>query len=71
MFATRTTRMSVSPTMKVAAEALDAAGALAGRATRVVVEHASRYAAPAERTGLRLTRTVKAGDSALSFYQHL
>ena len=54
-----------------AADALDAAGPLAGRETRVVVEHASRYAAPAERNGLRLTRTVKAGDSALSFYQHL
>jgi 16S rRNA (guanine966-N2)-methyltransferase len=51
-------------------QALDAAATLAGRETRVIVEHASRYAAPAERAGLRLTRTVKAGDSALSFYEH-
>ena len=53
-----------------AAMALDAAGTLAGRETRVIVEHASRYAAPAEQAGCRLTRTVKAGDSALSFYEH-
>jgi 16S rRNA (guanine(966)-N(2))-methyltransferase RsmD len=53
-----------------AAEALDAAGPLAGPETRVIVEHASRYAAPAEQAGLRLTRTVKAGDSALLFYEH-
>jgi 16S rRNA (guanine(966)-N(2))-methyltransferase RsmD len=52
-----------------AAEALDAAGTLAGRETRVIVEHASRYAAPTEEAGLRLTRTVKAGDSMLSFYE--
>jgi 16S rRNA (guanine966-N2)-methyltransferase len=52
-----------------AAEALDAAGTLAGSDTRVIVEHASRYPAPAERAGLRLTRAVKAGDSALSFYE--
>ncbi len=54
-----------------AAEALDAAQALAAATTRVVVEHAMRHAPPAERGGLRLTRTVKAGDSALSFYEHL
>ena len=54
-----------------AAEALDAAHVLAGEQSRVVVEHASRYAPPAERGGLRLARTVKAGDSALSFYEHL
>jgi 16S rRNA (guanine966-N2)-methyltransferase len=53
-----------------AAEALDAAGPLAGRETRLIVEHSSRYAAAAEQGGLRLTRTVKAGDSALSFYEH-
>jgi 16S rRNA (guanine(966)-N(2))-methyltransferase RsmD len=51
-----------------AAEALDGAAPLAGADTRVVVEHAARHAPPAERAGLRLTRTVKAGDSALSFY---
>jgi 16S rRNA (guanine966-N2)-methyltransferase len=49
--------------------ALAAAGALAGPSTRVVVEHATRYAAPAGAGPLRLTRTVTAGDSALSFYE--
>jgi 16S rRNA (guanine966-N2)-methyltransferase len=48
--------------------ALVAAGPLAGAATRVVVEHAKRYAAPAGAGALRLRRTVTAGDSALSFY---
>lgn len=54
-----------------AADALDAAAALvaAGGATRVAVEHATRHPAPAERAGLRLTRTVRAGDSAVSFYE--
>jgi 16S rRNA (guanine(966)-N(2))-methyltransferase RsmD len=53
------------------ADALDAAAALvaAGSATRVAVEHASRHPPPAERAGLRLTRTVRAGDSAVSFYE--
>jgi 16S rRNA (guanine966-N2)-methyltransferase len=54
-----------------AAAALDAAGVLAAAGTRVVVEHAARHVPPGERSGLRLTRTVKAGDSALSFYEHL
>lgn len=49
--------------------ALDAAGALAGPETRVVVEHAARHAPPAAHAGLRRTRTVAAGDSALSFYE--
>src|SRR5262245_5814797 len=49
--------------------ALEAASALAGRSTRVVVEHAKRYAAPAVAGPLRLRRTVTAGDSALSFYE--
>jgi len=53
-----------------AREALDAVHALAGAATRVVVEHASRYPPPPECGGLKLTRTVTAGDSALSFYEH-
>ena len=52
-----------------AADALAAAGALAATGTRVVVEHATRHAPPDEHAGLRLTRTVKAGDSALSFYE--
>jgi 16S rRNA (guanine(966)-N(2))-methyltransferase RsmD len=49
--------------------ALDVSGLLATPATRVVVEHAARYPPPAARGGLRLTRTVTAGDSALSFYE--
>ncbi len=52
-----------------AAAALTAASPLAGPATRVVVEHATRFAPPAGGEGLRLRRTVKAGDSALSFYE--
>ena len=52
-----------------AAEALDAAAALAGSGTRLVVEHAARDAAPDAHAGLRRTRTVTAGDSALSFYE--
>ena len=54
-----------------AAAALDAVETLVTGSTRVVVEHAARHAPPAEQSGLRLTRTVKAGDSALSFYEHL
>ena len=50
------------------AEALDDAARLATGGTTVVVEHAVRHAAPAEHAGLRLQRTVRAGDSALSFY---
>ena len=53
-----------------ASDALDAVQPVAGAATRVVVEHASRYPPPSERGGLTLTRTVTAGDSALSFYDH-
>lgn len=53
-----------------AAGALDAVQALATGNMRVVIEHATRHAAPPERGGLRLTRTVTAGDSALSFYEH-
>jgi len=49
--------------------ALAAAGTLAGPSTRVVVEHAKRYPAPAGAASLRLRRTVTAGDSALSFYE--
>ena len=52
-----------------AAEALDSAGALAAPGTRVVIEHAARHAPPDARAGLRRTRTVTAGDSALSFYE--
>ena len=53
-----------------AAEALDAVHTVAGAGTRVIVEHASRYPPPPACGGLTLTRTVRAGDSALSFYEH-
>jgi 16S rRNA (guanine966-N2)-methyltransferase len=49
--------------------ALATAGALARPSTRVVVEHAKRYTAPAGAGPLQLRRTVTAGDSALSFYE--
>lgn len=51
-----------------AAQALAAAVPLAGPSTRVIVEHAARFRPPAAVEGLQLRRTVKAGDSALSFY---
>lgn len=51
-----------------AAQALAAAVPLAGPSTRVIVEHAARLRPPAAVEGLQLRRTVKAGDSALSFY---
>src|SRR5215471_6069554 len=50
--------------------ALTSAALLAGPATRVVVEHAKRYAAPEGAGPLRLRRTVTAGDSAVSFYEY-
>jgi|SRR5215471_15545340 len=53
---------------EAAAEALDHAADLLAPDGRLVVEHAARHAPPAERKALRLQRTVKAGDSALSFY---
>jgi len=49
--------------------ALDAARPLIGPSTRLVIEHATRHLPPAACGDLRLRRTVKAGDSALSFYQ--
>jgi 16S rRNA (guanine966-N2)-methyltransferase len=52
-----------------AEEALAAAARLVGETTRVVVEHAKRYAPPASHAGLTRRRTVTAGDSALSFYE--
>jgi len=57
-------------THDAAEAALLAAAAVAGPSTRVVVEHAKRYPAPAGAGALRLRRTVTAGDSALSFYEH-
>jgi len=52
-----------------AADALGAVQPVAGASTRVIVEHSARHAPPESRGGLRLTRTVTAGDSALSFYE--
>jgi 16S rRNA (guanine966-N2)-methyltransferase len=54
-----------------AAEALEAALPLVsqGAATRLIIEHGTRHTPPAGHSGLRLTRTVTAGDSALSFYE--
>jgi len=51
-----------------AATALAASRPLVRPGTRLVVEHAVRDAAPADHEGLLRRRTVKAGDSALSFY---
>jgi 16S rRNA (guanine966-N2)-methyltransferase len=48
--------------------ALEAAAAGAGPGTRVIVEHARRYPAPAQHGKWALDRTVRAGDSVLSFY---
>ena len=52
-----------------AARALEAAAGLAGSDLRVIIEHATRDAPPSRHAGFALARTVKAGDSALSFYQ--
>lgn len=51
-----------------AEEALDLAAGSLAPGGQLVVEHAARHAAPAGSGPLRLLRTVKAGDSALSFY---
>ena len=53
---------------EAAADALDAARAFIAPYGRLVIEHAARHAPPAGQEGARLQRTVKAGDSALSFY---
>jgi 16S rRNA (guanine(966)-N(2))-methyltransferase RsmD len=52
-----------------AAVALEAAVPLRGDRLRVVIEHAKRYAPPTRHAGFALARTVRAGDSALSFYE--
>jgi 16S rRNA (guanine966-N2)-methyltransferase len=52
-----------------AADALGAAEPLVRAGTRLVIEHGARHAAPAGHAGVTLTRTVAAGDSALSFYE--
>jgi 16S rRNA (guanine966-N2)-methyltransferase len=52
-----------------APDALAAAAALGAAHTRIVLEHAARHAPPDAHAGLHRTRTVTAGDSALSFYE--
>jgi 16S rRNA (guanine966-N2)-methyltransferase len=49
-------------------DALTAAAPLVGRHATLVIEHAARHAPPPAHGGLHVRRTVKAGDSALSFY---
>jgi 16S rRNA (guanine966-N2)-methyltransferase len=55
--------------VSAAAAALGAAQPLVAEGTRLVIEHATRHTPPAGHSGVRLTRTVTAGDSALSFYE--
>ena len=50
-------------------DALAAAAPLVGAGTLLVVEHASRDAAPERTPTLVRTRALKQGDSALAFYQ--
>jgi 16S rRNA (guanine966-N2)-methyltransferase len=47
---------------------LNAAAALVGPGSLLVIEHARRDEAPVEVSGLRRTRHLRSGDSALSFY---
>jgi 16S rRNA (guanine966-N2)-methyltransferase len=49
---------------------LEAAAPLVAVNGRLVIEHAARQAMPASHAGLACRRTVTAGDSALSFYEH-
>jgi 16S rRNA (guanine(966)-N(2))-methyltransferase RsmD len=51
------------------ADVLADAARVAAAGTLIVIEHAARHEAPDERAGLRRYRTVRAGDSALSFYE--
>jgi 16S rRNA (guanine966-N2)-methyltransferase len=48
--------------------ALEAANRIASAGTRVIVEHATRDAAPSQLGRLVLTRNIVSGDSALGFY---
>jgi 16S rRNA (guanine(966)-N(2))-methyltransferase RsmD len=50
-------------------EALLAAGGILRDDGLVVLEHATRVAAPEPDSGLARVRTVKAGDSSLTFYE--
>ena len=49
--------------------ALESAAPAVGQGTRVVIEHAKRFAAPDAHAGVVLRRRVVAGDSALAFYK--
>lgn len=51
-------------------ETLETAAPLVAAGARLVFEHAARQAMPASCGGLTRRRTVTAGDSALSFYEH-
>jgi len=51
-------------------EAVGAAASAMAPGGRLVIEHATRSAASAALAGLTRTRTLTAGDSALSFYRH-
>jgi 16S rRNA (guanine966-N2)-methyltransferase len=51
-------------------EAVKAAAGVIAPAGRLVIEHARRRVPAASIAGLVLTRTLTAGDSALSFYRH-
>lgn len=50
-------------------DALDAAAAVLSDDGVIVLEHATRVAPPEPDSGLARARTVKAGDSSLSFYE--
>ncbi|HEY3884851.1 MAG TPA: 16S rRNA (guanine(966)-N(2))-methyltransferase RsmD [Vicinamibacterales bacterium] len=52
------------------AAAIAEAAPLVGPSARLVIEHAVRETAPDAAAGLQRRRTVTAGDSALSFYEH-
>jgi 16S rRNA (guanine966-N2)-methyltransferase len=51
-------------------EAIEAVAAMVAPGGRLVIEHARRSVLPASIAGVVRTRTLTAGDSALSFYGH-
>ena len=58
------------PYVMAPGEAVAAAAGVMAPGGRLVVEHARRSVPAASVGGLALTRTLTAGDSALSFYRH-
>ena len=58
------------PYMMAPDEAVDAMARAVAPGGRLVIEHARRGVLAASIAGLLLTRTLTAGDSALSFYRH-